>query len=482
MLLRHTLFNLGGLGAPLLFAVVAIPPLIDALGAERFGLLTLVWAVVSYFGLFDLGLGRALTQQLSAVLARGQREQVGPLVGTALVVMVALGLVAGCVLAAIAPWGVGLLRAVPDIGETTAAVYAMAVAMPFIIVTSGLRGILEATHAFGVINAIRIPMGVFTFIGPLVVVIYLEPRLDWIAWVLTLGRIVACAIHYVYARRALRGFAGGLRPVAAWLRPLCISGGWLTVSNIVSPLMGYADRFVIGALVSATAVAYYVTPYEIVTKLSIVPGALTAVLFPTFAAQSGRAGAIFGPLFDQAVGWLLVALVPVCLALHLFAGEILRIWIDAEFAAHSAPLLQIFAVGVLINCLAHIPFTLIQSAGSPRTTALIHCAELPVFLLLLWGLTGRYGLYGAAVAWLLRMAADTLLMFILSAPLLGRTPYAALGRAAVGVAAFIVCAVVGTVEASSWFRGVWFIAVTGATLQLVARPLWNSRAAAISSS
>ena len=60
-LLRHTAFNLIGLGAPLLVAVGTIPVLIHALGPARFGLLTLIWAVVSYFGLFDLGLGRALT-------------------------------------------------------------------------------------------------------------------------------------------------------------------------------------------------------------------------------------------------------------------------------------------------------------------------------------------------------------------------------------------------------------------------------------
>ena len=61
--LRHTFYNLLGLGLPLLAAVVTIPVLVSELGDARFGLLTLIWAVVSYFGLFDLGLGRALTLQ-----------------------------------------------------------------------------------------------------------------------------------------------------------------------------------------------------------------------------------------------------------------------------------------------------------------------------------------------------------------------------------------------------------------------------------
>ena len=43
-------------------------------------------------------------------------------------------------------------------------------------------------------------------------------------------------------------------------------GGWMTVSNIVGPLMVTLDRFLIGALISVSAVAYYATPYEVVSQ------------------------------------------------------------------------------------------------------------------------------------------------------------------------------------------------------------------------
>ncbi len=46
------------------------------------------------------------------------------------------------------------------------------------------------------------------------------------------------------------------------------------MSNIVGPNMLYFGRFVIGALMTMTAVAYYTTPYEVVVNLAIVPDAL----------------------------------------------------------------------------------------------------------------------------------------------------------------------------------------------------------------
>ena len=420
MLLRNTIYNLIGLGAPLLVAVVSIPALISALGTDRFGLLTLMWAVVSYFGMFDLGLGRALTQQLAIILAGDEHEKIRPLVATAALLMSTLGLAAGALMYATAPLAIGLIKSVPDKQEAIHSLYAMACAMPAIILTSGFRGVLEARQAFGIINLIRLPMGLFTFLGPLAVVMYGSSQLDSIAWVLTAGRLLACAIHAWYAWRVLPPRAGTLTVQLNLLKSLLISGGWLTVSNVVSPLMGYIDRFVIGSIVSASAVAFYVTPNELVTKLWIVPGALTAVLFPTFAAQMASGHDNAARTVKQAILWVYITLLPITVGLALFAHEILSLWIGSTFADHSAPLLQIFSIGILANCTATIPFTLLQSAGHGKITAFIHSLELPFFLIALWFLTSRYGVTGAAFAWLLRIAFDTLSMFFFSNKILGQ--------------------------------------------------------------
>lgn len=411
MLLRNSLFNLIGLGGPLLAAVFTIPYLIAELGVERFGLLTLIWAVVSYFGLFDLGLGRALTQQVAITCSRDEYQDLPSITGTAYLIMLFLGLCAGLVMVLVAPYLVGQIKSVPNKPEAINALYAMAVAMPFIILTSGFRGVLEARHAFGIVNLIRLPMGFFTFLGPAAVVWLVEPRLDLIAWVLAIGRVIGCLVHAWYAVRCLPEKYRMLDASRAWVRPLCVNGGWLAVSNIISPLMGYVDRFMIGALVSAAAVAYYATPNEIVTKLWIIPAALTAVLFPTFAAQISRGGEEARVLFKKVLSWLVFAMLPIVLVLIIFAEEILRLWINEEFASQSSTILRIFAVGILVNSLAHIPFTLIQSSGHARLTALIHVVEFPIFMLALWWLTISYGVEGAAWAWLLRIILDTVAMF-----------------------------------------------------------------------
>jgi len=51
--------------------------------------------------------------------------------------------------------------------ETLHAFYLLAVSIPIVILTAGLRGILAAKQCFRIINYVRIPMGLFMYLGPL---------------------------------------------------------------------------------------------------------------------------------------------------------------------------------------------------------------------------------------------------------------------------------------------------------------------------
>lgn len=410
--LNHFVYNLLGLGLPLIAAIFTIPTLIHELGEVRFGLLTLIWAVVSYFGLFDLGLGRALTQQLTVTFANQEDDKAGPLVFTATMLMAALGILAGILMAVAAPWGVSLIQDVPDRQETIAAVYAMALVMPFIVLTSGFRGILEARQAFGIVNLIRLPMGLFTFLAPLAVVLYSAPRLDQVAWVLAAGRAVACLVHAYYAWRVLPRLPNMLMWQPAFVKRLCVSGGWMTVSNIVGPMMGYLDRFMVGAFASAQAVAYYATPQELISKFSIVPSALMAVLFPQFAQTSLNFSKATVDMLERAASLITALCMPAFVLIALFSSEILTAWINAKFAQSAAEILAIMACGMLVNSIALLPLTWLQATDHSKKVALIHVLEFPLFCLLLWFGLNQWGANGAAIAWVVRILADACLLWL----------------------------------------------------------------------
>ena len=87
---RNFGWNLLGQLAPLVAAAVALPLLVNSLGIDRFGVLTLSWVIIGYFSLFDLGIGRALTQVVASHVGAGRGSQVAPVVWTSLLLMTAL--------------------------------------------------------------------------------------------------------------------------------------------------------------------------------------------------------------------------------------------------------------------------------------------------------------------------------------------------------------------------------------------------------
>jgi len=188
----------------------------------------------------------------------------------------------------------------------------------------------------------------------------------------------------------------------------------MTVSNIVGPLMVTLDRFLIGSLLSVGAVAYYATPYEVVTKIWIIPGAAVAVMFPAFSTCFVQDRSRAALLYGRSVKYLLLVLFPLVLLVVVLAQDGLRLWLGAEFAQHSARVLQWLAVGVFINSIAQVPFALLQGVGKPDLTAKLHLIELPLYIGVLWWLTKSYGIEGAAIAWTARVAFDSLILFVLA--------------------------------------------------------------------
>lgn len=467
--LGNTLWNLAGQVAPLLAAVIAIPLLIKGLGVERFGVLTLAWMVIGYFSLFDLGLGRALIKLVSEKLGADQAEEIPELVWTGLILMSLLGLLGCGLVLVLTNWLVlSALHITLALQRETAASFSLlAWSVPVVIITTGLRGVLESYQRFDLVNIVRVPMGVLTFASP-VAVLPFSNQLDVIVLILLGFRVLACVVHAVLCARVVPGLFRVVSFSRRQVRPMLAFGGWMTVSNLVSPLMVYLDRFVIGSVLGLAAVAYYVTPYEVITKLWVFPGALVGVLFPLFSASMAGERSRAVNLFERGVRWTFIVLFPMTLVATVFASDGLRLWISEDFSRQSSTVLQCLATGVLINSLAHIPFAFIQGAGRPDFTAKLHLVELPFYLLALWQFMNWWGLVGAAAAWVLRAGVDATAMFCIAA-WLERDLRPALKRQALEVFLGVTVLGLGALTASVVAR----IAFTAVILTCFAILVWR---------
>jgi O-antigen/teichoic acid export membrane protein len=422
LLARNVALNFAGWLLPAIAAIVAVPILVRAMGDARFGVLALAWTTLGYFSLFDLGIGRAVTHAIANKVAQDRGQEIGGVVWTSLALLVPVGVVGAALLFVASPWLVSMLNVPANLRtETTTAFRVLSLAIPFAGATAALRGVLEARQLFGVVNALRVPHGVLMFLGPVAVLPFSRSVVPAVA-ILTIARATLCLAHYVVCRRRVSELAG--RPFE-WsreaVRPLLTFGGWMTVSNIVSPLMNTLDRFVVGAFLGVSIVTYYAAPSELVTKMWLFTAAIHPVVFPALASTGARNREQTAALFDRMLRVTFAGLLLPTALLVLLAPEILALWLGRAFAAQSTSVLQILAIAVFVNTLGQGALILVHALGRPDITGKYHVAELPFWAVALWFLLPRFGIAGAAIAWAARAIVDAVLLLLTCPALLRET-------------------------------------------------------------
>ncbi|MCO6417849.1 flippase [Siccirubricoccus sp. KC 17139] len=423
-------WNALGRGLPLMLALLLTPVLVHQLGLERWGLFTLALALVGVFGVFDFGVGQALTRAVAERIGAGRAEEATGLVAAALATLAGISLVAAAGLWLAVPALVQRLLSVPEAlqPQAIAAFRVMALAAPLVVLNAALWGVLAAWQRFRVANLATIPVNIFYYLGPVLVL------LVWDSLVGVMLALVACrlanTLSYIWlVRPLLPGFSWrGIR--LRLVLPLLKLGGFMTFTGLATQALLYADRFLIGAMLSLSAVAFYATPLDLVLRVWILPVAVAQTLLPAFAGAFLSAPVATAALLRRGALAIMAMVLPAALLLVVAAGPLLTLWLGAEFAAGGARVLQILGVGIFFSCLAFAPNALLEAIGRPDAVALLVLAEAAIFLPLAALLLPVLGIEGAAIAWALRAATDVLAKLLLAARLYRPAAPAALGLAA----------------------------------------------------
>lgn len=395
----------------MLIGLVAVPYLLAQIGVERLGVLTLIWALVGYFSVFDFGLGRALTQQVSSLRAVGDEALLAGTVRLGLILLASIG-GAGMVLSLLLVlyWDVNWLNVSPALqADVTRCLALAALSIPVTTLTSGLKGVLEGVERFRDVNLLKTLLGLANFIFPVVAVSWQGPSLTAIVAFLVAGRLVVLALHVMFVHQVMRDHAVVAAPLGrAAVRKLLVFGSWMTLSNIVSPLMVVADRFLVSALVGAAVVAYYAVPGDMLLKLLIVPAALSSTVFPAFTRHMTSSIDAAQTLYRRSVLAVLCVMGPLMFVVAVGSHAGLSAWLGENFADNAYLCVVVLAIGILLNSVAQVPYALVQAAGQVKSTSLLHLGEFIAYAPLLYWMTLTYGITGAAATWTARAAVDAL--------------------------------------------------------------------------
>ncbi|MBI5020381.1 MAG: flippase [Ignavibacteriales bacterium] len=415
LVVKNTFYNL--ITQLILMAVViwSLPNILHGLSKEGFGLLSLIWAVIGYFSLFDFGLSRANTKFLAEAVALDDKLNIRKLVWTSLFITSIIGIVFGIMLISLTPIFVRDIFKVDEslMNIAISSMIASAIGLPFMLLFGSIKGFQMALQRFDLVNIFQSILGVGQWLGAVLLITFGFGIKEIIY--LTIGiRILMTIIAFAGLSRLIPHIYDSIN---IWdkdtIKSILKFGSWLTISQIISPLFLYLDRFLIGILLSLSAVAVYTLPQEAISRFLIIPLSLTTTLFPALSGQSvlNAGGNKVMDIYDKSIKYLFIFLLPIIIFLIVNTQEIINIWIGNGYASESIIIFQILLIGFFFNSLAQIPATTLHALNRPDLTAKFHLIELPILIILNLVLIPIFGIMGAAIAWTVRVVIDAVLLF-----------------------------------------------------------------------
>ncbi|MEO9490934.1 MAG: oligosaccharide flippase family protein, partial [Marinomonas sp.] len=409
-ILRNTMYSFAGSGFPIIISIITIPFFISQIGMEKYGVLAIGWLLLGYFGAADFGIGRAITQRVAFLSTSDGEAQSKPSIADAIASAIALMLVFS-IFTTLALYLLSILYfdLALDVSsalrqEIVSSIWILALGNPLVALFAILSGSLMGLERFRLVAISNTISNSALLILPLMVAVWITVDLFWLLAAALVARLIGVCILATGVWAAF--FRGqSWRVSKPEMRKLTGYGKWIMLSALVGPLMVISDRFLIGFLENAIAVAAYAVPFQIASRTMLLPVSLAQALFPRLTAEVLDKAILLNRRLTVFVGQ---AFAPIVVGLICIAEPLLDFWLGTQLDSRSIDVAQIVLVGFWFNAIAHVPYMFVQARGDSRFTGLLHLGELPIYLLLLTFFGLQFGLQGFAMAFAIRCLLDCL--------------------------------------------------------------------------
>lgn len=409
----NTGWNLGGQGFTFVLQILLLPFLVHGLGENGYGVWALSSAVAGCLYPLDLGLRRALVFYLAKSRTCPDDRKGLQFFESAMALIFISGSVGFLLIILILPSFLNRWMAIPQTWLTLARVVILYRALALIgeLITGVMKSVPTAAQDLARTNILQSLFTTLLWVGMATIAI-LSHNPQKIALYFAIIHFASITAFYFLAKSywpTVWPFPRINRPCA---RKLFRFGQWLTLSQIIEPVLLQSEKFFIPRYVDLASLGYYSVPYQLATKIWQIITAFINAYFPALSDHVSRLPRENHGKFVYQGVWLIfiITLWPISF-LILFAQPLLAIWMGSNFALHGAFVLQVLAAGVFINVINWPILAYLQVSGAPELPTSFHLLEAILYIPLSLFLVSNLGIQGAALAWSTRMLMDTLFLY-----------------------------------------------------------------------
>jgi O-antigen/teichoic acid export membrane protein len=400
--LKNAVYSVMEFGWPILIALVATPYVVRTLGADAYGVLSIVGVTLGFFGFLDLGMGGAAVRQFAAAHERGDADGINAVLGTVLTFYIIVGLTGAALIAALAVPLAGSVLSIPA-AVRSVAVFAFYMAAPGFMVSLVLQtfgSIPKSIQRFDVSTKINIVVGTLNTAST-VLMLHLGQGLRGVVVASFLVNCLALVAAYIVATRLVPTLRVRLTVDRPLFREMFTFGGWFLMASIGVAVLYQLDKLLVGAFLGVGQVTYYVVPGNLAGKIQGLIAAATAISFPVSAALFGG-GHHDGlkKLYREGTRMVFIVATTIAVPMAVFADRFLYYWMGPDIASHSGLVMVLLVATYYLLAVTSIPWGIANGAGRAKINAVfvlgIAALDVAIFL----AVVRAFGIAGAAAAFL----------------------------------------------------------------------------------
>lgn len=406
----------------LIFAVLVTPIIVFKLGVETYGVYLLVLTVSGLMGLLDIGIGTMLVKYISEYHARGEEGKLKDLMYSFNTLLFVMSIIFLVVMSCVGYWANIFF---PSMSVTRGYYFVIFFLQGLIFFVGGLSTLFvvipvamqrfETSTKLGVVN-----MTVSNLSILLLVTAGFGLRAIFLAQL-----FFSVVFFFAYKNNAKK-----LLPVAA----LKFTWKWTEIKNAykfglatyastaANAALTYFDRLLIPVFLGPSALPYYTLPGNVASKTPSVINTLSSIIFPVISRLNGVDDMEkIRNIYKRALHLLMVISFAITISIVLFANKIMLYWLDVDFATRSAGVLVILAFTYFLLSLGGTLNAFLLGLSKTKFLFKISVLMAVVNAILLFILLPKFGIVGAAWAYLLSVLPIFFMFYYVEKKLLGLT-------------------------------------------------------------
>ncbi len=383
-----------------------IPLYIKFMGIESYGLVGIFASLLALFGILDMGLSTTLNREMArlSVLpdkAREMRNLVRTLELPYWGVAVFIGIAVVCLSGPIANYWVKADKLTPATVKQALMIMGGVVAFrwPVSLYSGGLMGLQKQV----LLNGINVFEATLRGLGAVLVLWLISPTIQaFFIWQIFISMVHVLLVAFFLWQSLPKSSQHSQFEKESLFRIWRFAAG-MTGISVTAIILTQTDKIVLSKILPLEMFGYY-------TLATVVAGALYFFIGPVFSALFPRFSQLVSlndqnglkKLYHKSCQFMSVMILPAAIVVSLFSSEILLLWTsDPVTVANTQSIVSILIIGTALNGLMNLPYGLQLAHAWTKLALYTNIIASIVLVPMIYFLATRYGVVGAASAWVI---------------------------------------------------------------------------------